>query len=429
MNLKKIAALSACSMVVFGLTGCDSDKEYTFEEALQQSGKKTEIVTDFLFNDNKISTNIDGDFNVSVEDQSFKVAFKGDIQSESATKSSIGFDVNLTSSSDEIPGFEGSIKMVEDTDTVYFILDKFNLDSDNEAFAMITPMIDAYKNKWFKISLSDILWEEGVDKIMDATKDYMKNYVEALNNVDVKAVYKELGHENYNGVFTQYNGKTAYQFTFDEAAFQETMDKIVKIISDYYTTIGEETNNEEMMEEVKASLKEITIDPFTGNLVINGEDVITVVDEMSINIKDVTIVLSMHSGDDGLYVSVTGNENGEQGETLIIDSTKKSANTYDVSIKASDKEVFKGTVTCEINEDKIIFNINVPLDTIAAEAWVKGNVKLNTTSKKVSSLSIEVPTDAHNFMELMGSMFGGMYGEDMYNEDAMDMVEVEAIED
>jgi ABC-type transporter MlaC component len=80
-------------------------------------------------------------------------------------------------------------------DALYFILENLNVQGD----AQIAAAIDMIKNQWFKLDLNQLLAQEGMQNFdfKGITEDYIENYYKALKNMDMKALYKELGNNPY----------------------------------------------------------------------------------------------------------------------------------------------------------------------------------------------------------------------------------------
>jgi len=217
----------------------------------------------------------------------------------------------------------------------------------------------------------------------------------------------------------------------DDAKFAEFMNVFVDATVDYYTKLQNQLGEEAGFDEAIEVVKSLKIDPFTGNFVIDGENVITVIDQMNFSMDGVTFTISSHNGDDGLYAAISVNgemnifdENGNrvsepmnQENMMVINAVKKSRDTYATTLTLNfdgQTITLSGDVKFTIDNDKIAVKVSVPYQIDENNSI---NVNFEVTAKKVSSVSITFPEDTKDFLELMG-MFGGMLG--MGNVNTMD---------
>ena len=417
MNLKKLLVVSLIPCTIF-MAGCDSDKDYTYDEAFAKASETSDILQSFILEENNYSSTFKADVDVK-GDANVSFAFNGNVEENKEKESSttINFDVK----GDVIPHVDGTFKTLNNKDALYFILENLNVQGD----AQIAAAIDMIKNQWFKLDLNQLLAQEGMQNFdfKGITEDYIENYYKALKNMDMKALYKELGNNPYEGVFTGYNGKKAYQFTMDDAKFAEFMNVFVNATVDYYTKLQNQLGEEAGFDEAIEAVKSLKIDPFTGNFVIDGENVITVIDQMNFSMDGVTFTISTHNGDDGLYAAISVNgemnifdENGNrisepmnQENMMVINAVKKSRDTYATTLTLNfdgQTITLSGDVKFTIDNDKIAVKVSVPYQIDENNSI---NVNFEVTAKKVSSVSITFPEDTKDFLELMG-MFGGMFG-------------------
>ena len=421
MNLKKLLVVSLIPCTIF-MAGCDNDKDYTYDEAFAKASETSEILQSFILEENNYSSTFKADVDVN-GDANVSFAFNGNVEENKEKESSttINFDVK----GDEIPHVDGTFKTLNNKDALYFILENLNVQGDDQTAGAIDMMIAGFKNQWFKLDLNQLLAQEGMQNFdfKGITEDYIENYYKALKNMDMKALYKELGNNPYEGVFTGYNGKKAYQFTMDDAKFAEFMNVFVNATVDYYTKLQNQLGEEAGFDEAIEVVKSLKIDPFTGNFVIDGENVITVIDQMNFSMDGVTFTISTHNGDDGLYAAISVNgemnifdENGNrvsepmnQENMMVINAVKKSRDTYATTLTLNfdgQTITLSGDVKFTIDNDKIAVKVSVPYQIDENNSI---NVNFEVTSKKVSSVSITFPEDTKDFLELMG-MFGGMFG-------------------
>jgi len=446
MNLKKFGLLFAFGACCGIFAGC-GDKEYTFEEALAVTQEKTSIVTDFMVDNLALKGDFDGSVSVKAGENQVVLKGKGNFQkdTDSAVSADIHLDVDGTVEGTKVP-VKADLSFIANSGATYFSLGDFSFKGDgtNPLEGFVNAYVAEFKEKWFKLDLNAFYAEAGMDGFAQATQEYMDNYYAAMRDIltsDIQMkMYKEVGNEKYTGKFSEYQGKNAYQFVLDEESFQELMNKIVAVTEEYYTNLGNQYGeNMDSLNESLDMIKSMHFDPFTGNLVIDGEDVIVVYDEMILHISDNSLTVSSHIGKDGVYFAF-GMDEAAEGNTqtemvavkdaIVFDAKQKRENTYDFTftVKDNDGEMFsiKGTITLDISDDKISVKVSVPFSNEEVE---KADFDFSFAVEKADKVSITYPEETQDFMALLWSLLGGSMDGDVDYDMDYDMSEMPAMED
>jgi hypothetical protein len=300
---------------------------------------------------------------------------------------------------------KGIIEALVTPSTLFFNLTQFDITSTDPSIAMITSMVEGFKAKWFQLSLSGAL---SAGSSLD--KDFAKYRDEIAD------LYVEQGSNSYEGTFSQFNGKPAYQFTLDTEKLENLIKELLQLL---------ETTNQDQIaslglpeeEDVFSNLT-VTIPSFEGNLVILGDkNVAEVVDTFEVQIsvpgedaETITILGEYRLGQDGFVINLRSKEpTGEISEdtAISISVVKAKSNTYKVDMVLGEFLAIKGIATVAKTSLAIDFDLEVEvISDIETSETVIIPLKGSRAYKTISSVSFEEPTDAVDLMEMLGGFLG-----------------------
>ena len=152
---------------------------------------------------------------------------------------------------------------------------------------MMTALVDGMKAQWFKLPLS------GEGAMVAGVSDYFS----ALAKIGGQKadLYIEKGNQEYQGMYSQFKGNPAYQFSLDQAKLQTVLKEL--------TTAMNQLNPGGM------GAPDMEIHTFEGNLVILAKDkVAVVVDNFEISSNGMTFVGSCRQSPEGLVLQMKEKE-------------------------------------------------------------------------------------------------------------------------
>jgi hypothetical protein len=158
---------------------------------------------------------------------------------------------------------------------------------------MVSALAQGVQGQWFKLPL------EGETELLGGMNSYFSTLAELeKNNADL---YKETGNQPYQGTFSQFNGKPAYQFTLDQEKVQAVIQEVVAAATAFtQQTLG-------VVEDTP--LPDTQIPLFEGNFVLLGNDTIAiVVDTFEIVSNGVSLVGEYRYGADGMILHLREKE-------------------------------------------------------------------------------------------------------------------------
>jgi hypothetical protein len=405
------------------LTACGTQTpNYSFEEA-QRIVLENPLIDAFLTpsanqQDFTLATTVD------IADTSLKLDVTSTSQSDPATeKGTAHFRVNADLSHGETAiSASGELEALVDTTTVFFNLKQLNIVSPDPTIAMFAGMAEGFKDKWFQLSLS------GMESLYGDTSTYIQQFTHFRD--EITTLYREQGSGNYEGIFTQFNGKPSYQFNLDTIKMETMLQELVQLL---------ETTNQAQLAELGLtgqndafSNLNIRIPNFQGSFVVLGkDDVAEVVDsfemQMSVsgeNAETVSILGSYRFGKAGMVLTLTDKESNQ--EVIQFTITTSDATNYDVNIVLGELLTITGTATVEKKADLTVnFDLNIAIIS-DVETGATFSIPLKGTRgyKKIDTIVFDEPTDATDLMEGL-SLLGALGAEESGAEDALDEMAVE----
>ena len=215
----------------------------------------------------------------------------------------------------------------------------------------------------------------------------MNTYLTTLATIREKEanLFIEKGNQPYQGIFSQFSGKPAYQYTLNQEEFQSLTQEIVDAAKQF----SQETANALPLsagQEDTAALAEIDIEIplYEGNFVILGNNkVATVVDNFEIISNEISMIGSYRYSPDGMMLQIREKENGQ--EFIHINIAKTNKNTYSVDIQAGGVLIIKGTATTTLKKSELNLGFDLTItanltDPILSE---DGEI-LNETSTNIT---------------------------------------------
>lgn len=254
-------------------------------------------------------------------------------------------------------------------------------------------MTEGIKGQRWKLPL------EGSGAIMEG----MNNYLSTLSSLQSKnaELYVEAGNAPYQGKFSQFSGKSAYQFTINQQKYQELLQEVL-------TAMDELTASSQLtgMEQAFAAT-DIQIPVFEGNLVILGtDDVSLVVDTMEIIVGEAHMIGEYRYGSQGMYMQLR--DKATDQEILTIDIKQQSKKNYTLAVDIAEVLTIKGNVVVDLSlsQATLGFDGEISLDDIPELPQGKMTIPLKGTwsYKTIKSVEIQEPTDAIDLMELLGGL-------------------------
>ena len=154
---------------------------------------------------------------------------------------------------------------------------------------MVTALLQGVQGQRFKLPLS------GETAIMSGMDSYFSTLAEiAEKNADLLI---KTGEQDYQGVFDQFNGKPAYQFTIDEAQLQEVLQELLNAVSQL---------SQQEITEMDMQLPHLVVE---GSLVILGKDkVAVVVDTFEVITNEVHLIGNYRYSPDGYVLQMKEKE-------------------------------------------------------------------------------------------------------------------------
>ncbi|MDR0859968.1 MAG: hypothetical protein LBO09_03105 [Candidatus Peribacteria bacterium] len=328
---------------------------------------------------------------------------QSDPETENGT-AQISLDANITGGETSLSA-KGVIEALVTPATVFFNLKQFAITSPDPSVAMITSMVEGFKEKWFQLSLSGA---------MNAGNSTYKEFAEFRN--EIGDLYVEQGSNTYEGTFSQFNGNPAYQFTLNTEKLENLIKELLQLL--------EATNQDQLSslglpeeEDVFSNLT-VTIPTFEGNLVILGDkNVAEVVDTFEVQVsvpgedaETITILGEYRLGQEGFVINLRSKEaDGEvsEGTAISINVLKAKSTTYTIDIKLGELLAIKGTATVAKNTLAIDFDLEIEvISDLETDATIIVPLKGSRAYKTISSVKFEEPTDAVDLMEMLGGFLG-----------------------
>ena len=397
------------------LSGCgNKEVNLSFEEALAVSDKNSETITALFFGTEapvqqilSLTTTID-------DGEGMKIDISLNSQSTSdraANVSKAAFDFDADINQDDMAiSASGTIEALVNAENIFLNVKELGIGSserdEDPTMGMVAMMIQGIQGQWFKIPL------EGTEDLVRGFNTYFSNLPElqAKNS----GLYVEVGSDPYQGDFSQFNGKQAYQFTIDQEKYQSLMSEVLVMINDLNrqslaanTALIMATEEEDILAEIM--IDDIQIPVFEGNLVILDKNtVITVIDSIEIIVEDVHLVGSFRGGSEGLVGTFIEKETGTEILSMAIEKTKKD--TFSVDITMAEVISIKGTASANIKKSELKLGFDITLEVNDIPDLPTGTLKIplkgELSYKTIGSVVIEEPTDAVDLMEMFGGMLG-----------------------
>jgi hypothetical protein len=184
----------------------------------------------------------------------------------------------------------------------YFNLEKLDLNSSVEqnAFSIedIKLLLQGIQGQWLKLPLS------GGTMLLEGNQQFLQQLT-AISKQIGEVMIKQ-GQQPYQGTFSQFAEKPAYQFTLDTQKIQTFVQTVITTIN----TLNQQSSS--LFEEgVVPTLPAIQVDipVFEGNLVLleNGK-VAMVVDTFELHINDVAVEGEYRYGPEGMVIHIRDKE-------------------------------------------------------------------------------------------------------------------------
>jgi hypothetical protein len=164
-------------------------------------------------------------------------------------------------------------------------------------------MLQGIKGQWFKLPLS------GGSEMFNGINDYFSTLTQlGEKNADLLI---EQGNQPYQGTFSQFADKPAYQFTLDQAKVQAILQDVVTAVNQFnQQTLSLDTLNSTENEEIpNLTGIDLQIPLFDGNLVLLGkDDVAIVVDNFEIISNGISLIGEYRYSSEGIVLNLKDKE-------------------------------------------------------------------------------------------------------------------------
>ena len=416
MKLKNFWLFSAVTLIGLMLTWCKTNApELSFEETLKVYSEQTSMLKDVLTFMNDTWSQIENKLDVETKYDAWDsikwaLSLKTDIVSDNESKDTEAkISLSLTSDADIQEGFFVKSAKVDLNTLVkdfklYFKLLDFSVESNQEEYvAMITEIVNGFKNKWLTIDTEEY---SNLLKVSSEKNFDMFTYLEGKDNDKIFSE-KEL---------TKYDWYPAWKVSFNE-------EEIKKITKELYEEEKKESeklsswdNEAEISdEEFNAMLDDLKIENSEAYFVIRSSDKVDFI------LKNLDIITAWEK------INITDTINKKtiwkDSETIVITISDVEETTSVVEITI---DINPGLTSCGFNikvvanseeETQELFNIEWDISASLSEKTLRLNpnfvltndslsadVKLGFESNKIENYKFDTPEDAQDLNEIIGSL-------------------------
>jgi hypothetical protein len=333
MKMQKVLLGLSVLFVLPLLSACGSKEvNYSFDEAKELVNHNGGLLSQMLFGaDTPTEQNVELVTTIS-DGAGMDIALNFSVQSQQDTlaqksKSDIIFDTAFASSGTSITA-SGKIEALVTPETFFFNMQELGIYSPDPDLGMLTLMTQGIKGQRLKLPLS------GSEELFGGMSSYLTTITDLQQkNADL---YIEKGNQPYQGQFSQFVDKPAYQFTLDTEKVQALLTEIFTAVSD-------------LDPEAELTGFDIQIPVYEGNLVILGkDDVAMVVDSFEVQVQDTSLVGESRYGSEGMVLNLRDKETEDTVIQISILQTKKGK--YSVDIQLASAFAIQGTATTSVKK-------------------------------------------------------------------------------
>jgi len=401
--------LCAVSLMTLSLAAC-AKPNMTFDEAVdsvthseiyemmadaEYYQQSFDISTNFAIPESILDENIEGSV-------SFSTDSKTNVK-DSEWETNLSLKLQISKDWDE---WKETVKMDWDaavkylSNGIYFTLKSLDIDGP-EGFDKSYFNLDWIEGQRFSFELTEKMLEEIKSKLPEDL-----DFDELYNEENLKKIEKDLekfkgdlkkaivneGALVYSGIYSEFDGYNAYQFSIDkEKAFKATTDYIKTFIPDEYMDDYVEAIEEVDLDEV---FEDFPLTNFVWYLVITWKDRVQVVIE-NLDIEDYYSTVKTYGtfGRDRYELVVK-----EDWDDVFLFSAKLNRAHYDVLLKVEDMEILKWTITPRKSHWKISIDFDLAIN-IELDEKISIPFEWSWIWKEISKFNVEKPANSKNLLE------------------------------
>jgi len=428
MKLKNFWLFSSLALMSLMLVWCKTNApELSFEETLKVYSEQTSIVKDALNFMNDTWSQIENELNVETNYDvwdSIKWTFtvKTDIVNDAKTKDT-EWKISLWLTSNEniqdwfyIKSAKVDLNTLVKDFKLYFKLLDFSIDSNQpEYVAMITEIVNGFKNKWLTINSEEY---SNLLKMSSESSFDMYSYLETKDNDKIFAE-KEL---------TKFDWYPAWKVSFNE-------EEIKKLAKEVYEQEQKESEKFSSWVNSEQNLSDEELDKVFDDLKIENSEAYFVIrssDKVDFILKNIDIITAWEKINitdtinkktiwkDGETIKITISDVEKESSIVLISiDLNPGLTSYGINLKAEAKngeeiqELFnlEWDITASLSEKTLKLNPNLK---ITSDSFI-ADMKVDFVSNKIENYKFETPEDAQDINEIIESLLWGE--ENIDNED------------
>jgi len=417
MKLKNFWLFSAVALIGLMLTWCKTNApELSFEETLKVYSEQPSMMKDVLAFVNDTWSQIENKLDVETKYDAWDsikwaLSLKTDIVSDNESKDTEAkLSLSLTSDAEIQEGFFVKSAKIDLTTLVkdfklYFKLLDFSVESNQQEYvAMISEIVNGFKNKWLTIDAEEY---SNLLKVSSEKNFDMFTYLEDKDNDKIFSD-KEL---------TKYDWYPAWKVSFNEEEIKrltkELYEEEKKESEKLYSWDNE--SDEVSDEEFNAMLDDLKIENSEAYFVIRSSDkvdfilknldIITAWEK--INITDTINKKTIWKDSETIVITISDVEESSSVVKITININPGLTSCgLSIKVEASDgeetQELFniEWDISASLSEKTLKLNPNFRLTSDSLSA----DVVLGFVSNKIEDYKFDTPEDAQDLNEIIGSL-------------------------
>lgn len=417
MKLKNFWLFSAVALIGLMLTWCKTNApELSFEETLKVYSEQPSMMKDVLAFVNDTWSQIENKLDVETKYDAWDsikwaLSLKTDIVSDNESKDTEAkLSLSLTSDAEIQEGFFVKSAKIDLNTLVkdfklYFKLLDFSVESNQQEYvAMISEIVNGFKNKWLTIDAEEY---SNLLKVSSEKNFDMFTYLEDKDNDKIFSD-KEL---------TKYDWYPAWKVSFNEEEIKrltkELYEEEKKESEKLYSWDNE--SDEVSDEEFNAMLDDLKIENSEAYFVIRSSDkvdfilknldIITAWEK--INITDTINKKTIWKDSETIVITISDVEESSSVVKITININPGLTSCgLSIKVEASDgeetQELFniEWDISASLSEKTLKLNPNFRLTSDSLSA----DVVLGFVSNKIENYKFDTPEDAQDLNEIIGSL-------------------------
>lgn len=412
MKLKNFWLFSAVALIGLMLTWCKTNApELSFEETLKVYSEQTSMLKDVLAFMNDTWSQIENKLDVETKYDAWDsikwaLSLKTDIVSDNESKDTEAkISLSLTSDADIQEGFFVKSAKVDLNTLVkdfklYFKLLDFSVESNQQEYvAMISEIVNGFKNKWLTID------SEEYSNLLKISSEKNFDMFAYLDDKDNDKIFSEKE-------LTKYDWYPAWKVSFNE-------EEIKKITKELYEEEKKEAESYswdiEADEEFNAMLDDLKIENSEAYFVIRSSDKVDFILKnldiitawQKINVTDTINKKTIWKDSETIVITISDVEESSSVVKITININPGLTSCgLSIKVEASDgeetQELFniEWNISASLSEKTLRLNPDFTLTSDSLSA----DVELGFESNKIENYKFDTPEDAQDLNEIIWSL-------------------------